>query len=165
MPRKLSILLVLIFMISLTGQAQDAVEIFGGYSYERFGSSPGSNLNGVEISGKYKFANWLGAVGDFDTHFGSPFHIDNRTLDFLVGPQVSFPARISPFVHALIGIGHIRTSGVTDTSLATAIGGGIDLRVAPFFSWRVIQADDVVTRFFNGKQNSARISTGLVFRF
>lgn len=155
-------LLALIFFISLSAQAQ---EIFGGYSYERFRSSPGSNLNGVEFSGQYKLLGWLGGVADFDTHSGSPSNIDTRTWHFIVGPQISFPARISPFVHVLAGIGHVGAGGVTNTSIATAIGGGIDWRLVPLVSWRVIQVDDVVTRFYSGTQNSARVSTGLVFRF
>jgi hypothetical protein len=86
-------------------------------------------------------------------------------LSFLAGPQISFPAPVSPFVHVLAGIGRIRTAGISDSSFSTAIGGGFDMHIAPFISWRIFQADDVVTRFFGGTQNNARFSTGLVFRF
>jgi hypothetical protein len=165
MARKLTVLLGLIFLISLTAHAQDGVEIFGGYSYERFGSSPASNLSGAEFSGQYKFTSWIGVVGDVDTHFGTPFHVDTKGVNVMFGPQISFPARISPFFHILGGVGHIREGGFTNTSFATAIGGGIDMRIVPLIYWRVFQVDDVVTRFFGGTQNSPRISTGLVFRF
>jgi hypothetical protein len=164
MVRRLLVLMGLILFISLSAHAQDRVEVFGGYSFERYGGSPGRNLNGWEISGQYKFSNWIGAVADLDAHYGLPSNIDSRTVNFMVGPQISFPGPISPFVHVLVGIGHIR-SGSADTSFASAFGGGIDMRVFPALSWRVIQADEVVTRFFGGTQRSARLSTGLVIRF
>jgi hypothetical protein len=164
MARRLLILPGLLFLFSISAKAQ-GIEVFGGYSYERFGISPGRNLNGVEIAAQYKFADWLGAVADLDSHFGLPSAPDARTLQFLVGPQISFPARISPFVHVLAGIGHASFNGAADTSFAAAIGGGIDMRIAPLISWRIIQGDDVITRHFNGIQHNARVSTGIVLRF
>ena len=160
MTQKLSLLPGLIFLMSLSARAQDKVELFGGYSFERFSSSPSTNLNGWEVSGQYKFANWLGVVGDIDAHYGS-----FRTVSFMAGPQVSFPARLSPFFHVLVGFGHIKSGGITDNSFSAALGGGVDMRLAPIISWRIIQADDVITRFFGGTQNNARISTGIVIRF
>jgi hypothetical protein len=65
----------------------------------------------------------------------------------------------------MVGFGHIHDNRNTGTSFATAFGGGIDFHLVPLFAWSVIQADDVVTRFFGATQHSARISTGLVFRF
>jgi hypothetical protein len=164
MARKLSFLLGLIFFISVAARAQDKLEVFGGYSLERFSASPSRNLSGWEASGQYKFSNWLGGVADLDAHYGSPSNLDFRTLSFMVGPQVCFPGRISPFVHALVGLGHIR-AGSTDSSFSTAIGGGVDMRIAPRLSWRILQADAVVTRFFGGTQHNARISTGIIFHF
>ena len=58
MARRLLILLGLLFLFSISAKAQ-GIEVFGGYSYERFGISPGRNLNGVEIAAQYKFADWL----------------------------------------------------------------------------------------------------------
>jgi hypothetical protein len=161
MARRLSFLLGLIFLVSLTAQAQDKVELFGGYSYERFRSSPSRNLSGWEISGQNKFAGFLGGLADVDAHYGSQV----RSTSFMIGPQVSFPFRISPFVHVLVGIGHIRAGGISDNSFSTALGAGIDMKLVPTISWRVIQADDVVTRYFGGTQHNARISTGIIFRF
>ena len=164
MARRLLILLGLFFLFSISARAQ-SFDLFGGYSYERFGVSPGRNLHGVEITGQYKFRNWLGIAADMDAHFGLPTSPDARTLQFMVGPQISFPARISPFLHVLAGIGHARTNGSSDNSFAGAIGAGIDMRIVPFVSWRIIQGDDIVTHYFGGIQHNARISTGLVFRF
>lgn len=165
MARRVFILLGVYLLFSISVKAQGGLSLFGGYSYEHLGGSPARNLNGVEIAGQYHFMNWLGAVADLDAQFGLPSQTDGRTLHFMVGPQISFPGRISPFVHALAGIGHASLNGSRDTSVAAAVGAGIDMRVLPLISWRVIQADDVITHFFGGVQHSARISTGLVFRF
>lgn len=164
MARRLLILLGLFFLFSISARAQVA-DVFGGYSYERLDSSPGRNLNGVEITGQYKFTDWLGAAADLGAHFGLPSKPDSRTLDFMVGPQISFPARLSPFVHVLAGMGHLSSSGIGNTSFAGAIGGGIDIRLAPLISWRIIQGDDVITYHFGAVQHNARVSTGIVFRF
>ena len=164
MARRVLILLGLSFLFSISARAQSA-DVFGGYSYERFGGSPARNLHGVEITGQYRFRSWLGIAADMDAHFGLPSRPDARILQFMVGPQISFPARISPFFHVLAGIGHARTNGSADTSFAGAIGAGIDMRIVPNVSWRILQGDEIITHHFGGIQHSARISTGLVFRF
>ena len=165
MVRRLTFLAAFLFLISLARPAQAQVELFGGYSYLHYRGVPSANLNGWEVSGQYKFAKVIGGVVDVDAHYGSPSGINTRTVSFLFGPQISFPGRISPFFHVLVGAGHIDENGITDTSFSTAVGGGVDTRIAPLISWRVIQVDDLMTRFFGGTQHNARISTGLVFRF
>jgi hypothetical protein len=169
MNRKKALLLFLLLgvvaLISSSAQAQDKVELFGGYSYMHFDSSPTVNTNGWEISGEYKFAGPVGAVADFDGHYGSPFGASMGVHTFLFGPQVSWPARISPFAHVLIGGGHVSVGGATDTSFAEAIGGGIDAELIHGIYWRVIQGDLLHTSLFGGGQSNARISTGIVVHF
>ena len=164
MARRLLLLLGLFFLFSVSAGAQ-GVDLFGGYSFERLDSSPGRNLSGIEVTGQYKLRDFFGIAADFDAHFGLPSSFDARTLDFMAGPQISFPARISPFVHVLGGVGHISFNGATDNSFAVAFGGGVDMRIVPFVSWRIVQIDDLVTHHFDTVQHNARVSTGLVFRF
>ena len=52
----------------------------------------------------------------------------------------------------------------SDTSLGTALGGGVDFRLAQTIGWRV-QSDYLQTRFFGSVQNNFRFSTGVVVRF
>ncbi len=163
MARRL-LLLGVFFVFSVSASAQ-GISLFGGYSFERLETSPGRNLNGVEIAAQYKFVNWLGVVADLDGHFGLPSGGDARTVHVMSGPQISFPARISPFVHVLAGVGHATGNGLGSTSFSTAIGGGIDMRIVPLVSWRIIQGDDIITHYFGEVQHSPRISTGIVFRF
>ena len=63
MLRIISLVFGLCILASLSAQAQDKVEVFGGYSYLHFHASPSTNLNGWEVSGQYKFTDWLG--GEF----------------------------------------------------------------------------------------------------
>src|SRR5271168_2564478 len=167
MLRKLSLLLGLFFLISLSAHAQgsDKVEIFGGYSYLRLDSSPQVNLNGWEASGQYKITNWFGAVADFSGDYGSPIGVSSSLHTFLFGPQVSWHARVSPFAHVLLGGAHFSAGGGSTTTFASAIGGGIDTRITDRFSWRIIQGDYLITRFGSQTQNNARVSTGIVVRF
>jgi len=166
MVRKLSLLAALLFLVSLAvaprASAQDKVELYGGYSYFHLQNSPGANnLNGFIVSGEYKFAPWFGAVGEVAGDYGG----GSSVTTYLVGPQVSFPARVSPFAHILIGGAHYGQTGFSDNSFATSLGFGIDTKIAPAFKWRIIEGDYVTTRFGGGTQNDARISTGIVFRF
>ena len=166
MVRKVSLLVGLLFLVSLaTGtraSAQDKVELYGGYSFFHLQNSPGaSNLNGFIFSGEYKFAPWVGAVGEVGGDYGG----GSSVTTFLVGPQVSFPARISPFAHILIGGAHYNQPGFGDTSFATSLGFGIDTKIASVFKWRIIEGDYVTTRFGGSTQNNARFSTGIVFQF
>jgi hypothetical protein len=164
MVRRLALLMGLIFLASFSARAQglgDKVELFGGYSYMHVDNSPSFSTNGWELSGQYKFADWLGGVADFDGHYGSGDSIHT----FLFGPQVSWPARVSPFAHLLIGGAHVSSGGFSDTSFAVALGGGIDTEVAPHIYWRIIEGDYLPTFFSGSRQDNARLSTGIVIHF
>jgi hypothetical protein len=87
----------------------------------------------------------------------------------LIGPRLSIPVgKFTPFAHALVGAGHANDRGTgysnSDTSLATAIGGGIDYKLIPAVAWR-LQGDELHTRFFGSTQDHFRFSTGIVVRF
>jgi len=189
------VLAVLCFLVLAASavQAQDTVEIFGGYSFVR-GSVPllvttacpgpacptatasyGSNLNGFELSGTYKRTDWLGFTADFGGNFGTTQGASTHLETFLFGPQISFPAKVSPFAHVLFGAAHESVGNgstpdyfvdpTSQTSFAAAFGAGIDVSVAPFVSFRPIQIDYLLTRFSSGTQSQPRFSAGVVFHF
>jgi hypothetical protein len=138
------------------------------------------NFNGYEFSATYKLHDWLGVTGDFSGHYGPVTgNSSGHVQTFLFGPRISLPGKVSPFAHVLVGGAHesigagvtpitgfsasvIPTSG---NAFATAIGGGIDLRVARFLSVRPIQLDYLMTRFNSTTQNQPRVSAGIVLRF
>ena len=161
MLRKMLLMLGLLALASLPAMAQDKAEVFGGFSYLRFNSSPGANLNGWEISGQYKFRDWLGGVADFAGQYGSG--ASNYT--YLFGPQISMPAKVSPFGHLLIGGAHFGAGGFGTSSFSMALGGGVDVGITDRFSWRAAQLDYVLTQFAGGSQNNFRLSTGILIKF
>jgi hypothetical protein len=162
MLRKTLLLLGLCALSSVSVQAQDKVELFGGFSYMH---SHSSNLTGWEISGQYKLRDWLGGVADVDGHYGSVNGIGTSTYTYLFGPQISLPSSISPFGHLLIGGAHNSTGGIGNTSFSLALGGGIDAELVHGLHWRLVQADYLMTQFASRSQNNFRFSTGIVFRF
>lgn len=167
MLRKALLLLGLCMLASVSLRAQEErVELFAGYSYLHFHASPSTNLNGWEVAGQYKFTNWLGGVADLDGHYGSfSGGVGTSTYTYLFGPQVSFPSRVSPFAHLLMGGAHNSTAGFGSSSFSLALGAGIDTRVNNKFSWRIFQGDYLLTQFGGGSQNNFRFSTGIIARF
>jgi hypothetical protein len=133
------------------------------------------NTHGWELSAAFKPLGWLGAVADFSGHYGSTHGSNLHLNTYLFGPQVSFPARVSPFAHVLFGAAHesLSNPGValgipnlgTNTAFATAIGAGIDVKPFHFVSIRLFQFDYLLTRFGSQTQNQPRASAGVVFHF
>jgi Outer membrane protein beta-barrel domain len=180
--RKFGVIAILVFSISGAAFAQvPSGNIFVGYSYSRTDSFGGTkNLNGWEGSLEGKFLPWIGIVADFGAGYGKdnsfvavtcpvqgcPFTSNSlRRNTYLFGPRVSVPiGRFTPFAHALFGAAHINDQGVTDTSFATAVGGGVDYKLIKGIAWRV-QLDNVHTNFFSTGENHLRFSTGIDFRF
>jgi hypothetical protein len=164
MVRRLSFLLGLAFLLSLSAQAQssgDKFELYGGYSFLRLDSSPQTNLNGWNISGQYKLNDWLGGVADFSGNYRST----GSVTTFLFGPQISWHGRVSPFAHILVGGAHFSGSGLYAATLSFSAGAGIDTKINRLLSWRIIQGDYIHTGFFGNPQNNVRVSTGVVLRF
>ncbi|HZR57448.1 MAG TPA: outer membrane beta-barrel protein [Terriglobales bacterium] len=188
--RRISIVACIVLAFISTGVAQiPGGNIFIGYSYDNanLGSGTHHNLNGWNGSLEGKVLPWVGIVADLSGLYGSgdsfvntrctapignpcnAFRTHASLHNVLFGPRVSVPiGRFTPFAHALFGVSHVSesASGFSDssTSFGEAFGGGIDYRIIHGIGWR-FQGDDLQTRFFGGKQNSFRFSTGLVFHF
>lgn len=133
-----------------------------------------ANLNGWEFSAQYKFLPFLGGVVDFNGTYGKLNGAGTREHTYLLGPQISLPTKVSPFAHALFGVAResqdaIVGSGLfslgSDTSWSSAVGGGLDWRLAPFVTVRVLQIDSVHTHLHGVSQNQPRVSAGFVFHF
>lgn len=157
-----------------------------------FGGTNRQNLNGWEGSLEGKVFPFVGVVADFGGNYGSqtvpigvgtcaigvvcsPLTASTHVETLLFGPRVSAGVgKFRPFGEVLFGAGHVRVNVSsplpdnfnmpTDTSFATAIGGGLDYKIIRLVAVR-FQGDYVQTRFFGATQNNVRISTGLVLRF
>jgi len=134
------------------------------------------SLNGWEGSLIYKPTKDFGVVADLGGHYGSlPGRSGGGTMhtnSYLFGPQVSFPARVSPFVHVLVGAAHESVGGGSGSgsgagfffpphsgnAFAIALGGGIDVRVVPLVSVRLLQVDYMASHFVSSFQNQQRVS-------
>jgi hypothetical protein len=161
---------------------------FVGYSYSGarvFASGPniGINANGWEGSVEGKFFPWIGVVADLDWHYGghdfttcAPSPCTPRVVavnasrhDVLFGPRASVSmGRYTPFAEFLLGFVHQTDSGGgvsnSDTGFATAVGGGVDYKLIKGVAAR-LQLDSIHYNLFGSGHNSARISTGIVFKF
>jgi Outer membrane protein beta-barrel domain len=181
---------VAIFLLAGLASAQGSGgNIFVGYSFENASSSAlglslsRPNLQGWEGSLEGKWLPWLGIVADFSGHYGSQtfqefvpagpppitVKVTGHELEVMFGPRVSIPVgKFTPFAEVMGGVAHINTGGTlpgpSNTSFATALGGGIDYRLVRLLGWRV-EGDYITTRLFNSTQNNLRLSTGIVLRF
>lgn len=104
---------------------------------------------------------------------------------FALGPRFSTRryGRVVPFAHVLLGVGHISGSisgtsiftpiptllpedtSRSSTALLVAPGAGVDLTVSRRIAVHLFEIDYMMTRFFNQRQDNARVSAGLVFQF
>jgi len=164
-------------------------ELAVDYTYLHSNAPPGGcgcfNMNGVSFTFAWPVKSGRFAiVGDLTIDGSSApisAHNFNLTLGtFTVGPRYLVPVRhfpIQPFGQVLFGVAHAsgslvsgKTPAYTDASatIATNFGGGADLRINPYFSWRIAEADYLLTTFNNGvnnHQNNTRISSGVVVHF
>jgi opacity protein-like surface antigen len=182
--RKLIILVIMVFAVGLTASAQSNSrgDLFVGYSYihvsPQTSGAPSFAFNGGSLSASYRFG-WVSLVGDLGGyHVGtiSGVNVDTNLVTYLVGPRHSFARgdRYNFFAQALFGGARLNTSsflpgGASRNVFAMTAGGGLDTFFTPHFGVRA-QAEYMMTRFQEvpaqtNRQNSIRISGGLVVRF
>ncbi len=112
--------------------------------------------------------------------------IDSTVMNFLGGLQIKDNAKegtFKPFAHALVGAARVRnkvdfSNGFcvaifpspcpgdftdTETGLAGAFGGGLDIRASERIDIRAFQIDYNPTRTFDSTQHNFRIGVGIVF--
>ena len=142
--------------------------VYGGVSYGQL----------TDVINKQSYKGWNASFEDLPfarfPHVGlvidgSGFYRANglRQYNIVGGPRLSVNiGKLRPFVHAMAGIRHIRS---TDTfvynPLVIDAGGGLDYKLFfKNFSWRV-QGDYMHTHYASNTQNDYRASTGIVWRF
>jgi len=178
--------ILLLFTGLAVAQIPTSGNVFLGYSYYNtdLASNSRTSTNGWEASLEGHVFPFVGIVADFSSHYGSenvpepvcpvnvlpcsPINVNSNVAvhNYLFGPRVGVSVgKIRPFAEALFGAAHVNANSAgSDTSFATAIGGGLDYRLIRLVAWR-LQGDYVQTRFFNSTQNNVRVSTGIVVRF
>jgi opacity protein-like surface antigen len=144
-------------------------------------------FNGVNIDAGYNFTRYVGAKADFSYHQKSndvtipavgTFNVDGKLTQFMGGIKIQDNAvdtKVRPFAQFLIGVGRaeIEASGtalpagfdVSETGLAAAIGGGLDIRVHKNVDIRAIKVEYNPVRIDGETGNNIRLGVGLNFRF
>jgi opacity protein-like surface antigen len=111
------------------------------------------------------------------------FDTKNSLYNFLGGIQIKdnkTGKRFKPFAHALVGAAYGRTkvsnlvcpssvscAGIisgSETGLACAFGGGLDLKLNDRVDFRIVQMDYNPIKFNGGVQQNIRIGIGFVFK-
>jgi opacity protein-like surface antigen len=180
--------LAVLWLASLAvAQIPTSGNIFVGYSFENTNwsgidsSLARPNLHGWKASLEGKVFPHLGIVTDFSSHYGSEsfvsespngpvrVNVTGHEWEILFGPRLSIPiGNFTPFAEGMVGVAHIHNGGdfpsSSNTSFATALGGGLDYRLIKILAVR-LEVDYVGTRFFHTTQNNLRFSPGLVLRF
>jgi hypothetical protein len=180
------------------------VEVFGGYSLLRPNipadiQGGGAGGEAAAEIGEFALGNVLGwgagvtvnlnrmfgITADFSGHYkGLDVSFEGDRIDasadlhtFLFGPKFTLRnGRVSPFLHALFGVGKAGASArvngdlaeFDETGFAAAAGGGVDVVAHPNVAVRAIEFDYFPFRNGNGETftfNNVRWRSGVVFRF
>ena len=175
--KKFAVLAVLILASSLAAMAGEgtAAEAFAGYQFFHLDTQGASGVktgySGWDGALQFNMGGRFGLVGDVSGNYGTPFagspSISSYTFAF--GPSVNFRGeKTKPFVHALFGGNRLASSGVSETSFAMLLGGGVDVKATHGVWFRLGQLDYMYTKHgdtfgFTGHQNNFRYSAGVVF--
>jgi Outer membrane protein beta-barrel domain len=187
--RKLVFLALTVFSVAAVASAQIPTggNIYIGYSYfnTNMAGVDRQSLNGWEGSLEGKFFPFIGIVADFSANYGdlkfpvtvpvaslcavpcpTSANVNSHVDNFLLGPRLSFSVgRVRPFAEAMFGASHINTNGFgSDTSFATALGGGLDYNIFHLLAWR-FEGDFIRSSLFHTTQHNARFTTGIVLHF
>ncbi len=155
-------------------------EFYVGYAYERVDNDAGTfnkkKTPGATVNIASGNRNYNGFMAEFNqnvtrhvgivTSFSGTYRDSRQRYDLMIGPRYNWRGEsVTPFVHGLFGISHVRAEfddrTRSATAFAMAFGGGLDVHAGEHIDVRVIQVDYLPT-FFNGKrQDNIRASAGI----
>ncbi len=162
---------VLIFCVTAHSQDVPRVEIAGGYSFLDANVNGSSfHLNGGFGSATENLNSWIGGRLEINAFSGTTSGRSVTAQTFTYGPVFSYrrSERFTPYAHFQLGAIHASQGylgiSASASKFAMAAGGGADYNINPRVAIRV-QADYLMSRFLNLRQDNIQFSTGLVFRF
>jgi opacity protein-like surface antigen len=161
------------------GEGTPVFEFGGGYTYRSFNVpfSPRLNMNGWNATAEYAVKRWLSVAADIDGTYKTQTDPDPSATgkdktdiySFLFGPRL-YPLghhRLTPFVHALFGVGRsslslpalpdipVPATNPTENDFTFAVGGGLDFSLGRHFAIRVAKFDYEQTRFYQANASGA----------
>jgi hypothetical protein len=181
--------ILLLLPAAAYAQENPKAEISGAYSLFHatdyvptgglnLGSFDNMNLHGWNGSVVGNITSWLGVEGDMSGYYASPSFgpitipfADVQFHSLMGGPKFAYRGSpsLTPYAHFLVGGAHASAGmfgfSLGENSLAAAIGGGLDIRLNDRIAVRAVQADYLMTRFAEYRQNNIRLSAGIVIRF
>ncbi len=162
---------VLVFCMTANAQETPRAEITGGYSFlDANVNGTSFHLNGGFGSATENLNSWFGGRFEVNAFSGTTSGKSVTAQTFTFGPVFSYRKyqRITPFAHLQLGAIHASQGflgiSASASKFAMAAGGGADYNVNPRVAIRV-QADYLMSRFLNLRQDNLQFSTGLVVRF
>ena len=170
--RKFLTCAVLVFTLSVLATAQEApkAEVFGGFSYLHLDTKGAAGVEanhyGWNAALSLNANRWFGITADLSGHYKELAPgVSFNSFTAVFGPQLTYRAeKASPFVHALFGVNRASTAGLSDSAFAMALGGGLDINITKRLAFRLVQADYLMTKHADDRQNNIRLSTGLVLK-
>ncbi len=161
-------------------QGFNGFNVSGVYNVSRYVGLK-ADVSGAYRSDSFNFSAPNGSGGTSNVSFDA----NSSLYNVLGGVQFkdnSSDAKVKPFAHALVGagIGRVKIKNVncstgidcspftaideSETGLAGAFGGGLDVKLSNRVDLRVVQVDYNPIRFDGGTTNNFRIGIGLVFK-
>jgi len=116
------------------------------------------------------FTGTYDTTGYVNTKSGRVFNASAQRYDLMIGPRYNWRlSGVTPFVHAMAGISHMRVSfddtlspvKRADTAFAMAFGGGLDVHAGEHIDIRVIQVDYLPTFYNSERQDNIRVGAGV----
>jgi hypothetical protein len=156
------------------GQQVSRWDVFGGYSYLRFNSTPlgfasNSNLTGWNAAVAYNLTDAFSVAVDGSGLYGNQI----TAYSYMIGPQYSYRwERSRVFGQFLFGkaqntvnIVQPTRTGFESVGRAYGGGGGFDWDLNSRLTLRAVQVDYLRSNTFGLTQGNIRVSAGVVVHF
>jgi|SRR6185503_703235 len=170
------------------GFSHARVDTEGAFNPNNPNDTSHDGFNGVNVDAKGNLTRYFGLKADFSYHQKNQdvallptgtLHVKGRTYQLMGGVQLQDNAvetKVRPFAFAVVGVGHVSadvtssggvviTANQSESGLAAAFGGGIDLRLNDKVDLRLVKADYNPIRLDGVTNNNFRVGVGLNFRF
>jgi opacity protein-like surface antigen len=170
------------------GFSHARVDTEGAFNPNDPNDTSNDGFHGVNVDAKGNLSRYFGLKADLSYHqkttnFTLPANtivsVDAKLYQLMGGVQLQDNAsetKVRPFAFAVVGVGHASADantngGVTanfsnsETGLAAAFGGGLDLRLSDSVDFRLVKADYNPIRLDGQTTHNFRVGVGLNFRF
>jgi hypothetical protein len=149
------------------GDDYHKTELHVGYAQNRAEAERRADFIGYEASVTRNIRRFVGLKFDYSKHSTASFLEPNSSIqNFLGGVQFknnSEGARFKPFAHLLAGVARTKIQPFrSDTGLAGAFGGGLDIRGSRHVDLRVLQLDYNPARYHDTFRKHYRVGFGIV---